>query len=160
MVGIRLKRKMSQNERDLATAVFYETLPWDRIEISNTIGAGNRQYVTPELKYGGGWVMHLGPAMYGGTTITKDSDTFMHELTHVWQSFHNPLKWGYVADSMCQQILLMKGSKAYDYQPGSPWNSYHAEQQAQIVMHWYLGGVREDDVLFPYIRDHIRRGIN
>lgn len=160
MAGIKLKRAITFEEKTFAESVFENTLPWDKIIISNTIGAGNRQYVTPELKYGGGWIMHLGPQMYGGATLTYYSHVFIHELTHVWQSYHSPIKWRYAANSMCQQILLMKGAKAYDYEAGFQWNHYNAEQQAQIVMEWYEWGMWEKDERYEYIRDHIRKGVN
>lgn len=160
MVGIKLKRKITEPEKRFAEQVFQNTLPWDKIYISNTIGAGQRQYVTPQARHDGGWIMHLGAAMYAGSTVTTDGYIFVHELTHVWQSYHSPFRWGYAADSMCQQIVLLKGSKAYNYTSGSPWTEYHAEQQAQMIQDWYLGGMSESDDRFQYVRDHIRTGRN
>lgn len=158
MVGIKLKRKMTEDEKIFARQIFENSLPYDDIYVSNTIGAGNRQYVTPEFKHDGGWIMHLGRAMYAGATLTSHRAIFVHELTHVWQSYHSPFRWGYVANSMCQQIVLMKGAKAYDYESGFKWSHYNAEQQAQMVMDWYIWGMWEKDERFEYIRDHIRKG--
>lgn len=160
MAGMKFTRKLNFDERTLAESVFGNTLPWDKIIISNTIGAGKRQYVTPEFRHDGGWIMHLGGVMYAGSTITTDATTFIHELTHVWQSYHSPKRWNFVANSMCHQILLMKGSKAYDYEVGAAWQAYNVEQQAEIVSHWFHFGMDENDSRFPYIRDYIRKGVN
>ncbi len=160
MSGIKLKRKLTLDEKIFAQQVFNNTLPYDDIYVSNTIGAQDRQYVTPELRHDGGWIMHLGRAMYAGATLTSERETFIHELTHVWQSYHSPFRWRYAANSMCQQIVLMKGSKAYDYENGFDWKDYNAEQQAQIVMHWYQLGMSETDARYEYVRDHIRKGEN
>lgn len=160
MTAIKLKRGLNFDERTLAESVFFNTLPWDKIIISNTIGAGKRQYVTPELRHDGGWIMHLGGEMYAGGTTGWYSDVFIHELTHVWQSYHSPKRWNFVANSMCHQILMFKGAKAYDYTTGAAWQAYNVEQQAQIVSHWYNDGMVESDSRFQYIRDNIRKGVN
>lgn len=159
MSGIKLKRKLKSNEIEFAKVVFANSLPYDRIYVSNTIGAGKRQYTTPEGKHDGGWVLHLGAAIYPDAAVYGLS-VFVHELVHVWQSYNSPIRWGYAADSMCQQIVLLKGKRAYDYEVGKNWSEYHAEQQAQLVEDWYVGGLLDGDERFPYIRDHIRRGVN
>lgn len=160
MVGIKLKRKATEPEKQFAESVFANTLPWDKISISNTVGVGNRPYTTPELKYGGGWILHLGSVLYGNV-LGNYQHIFIHELVHVWQSYHNPIKWAYAANSMCQQIVLLKGKKAYNYDLGKDWSDYHAEQQAQIVEDWCtVGKYSQSDDRFRYIRDHIKRGIN
>ena len=45
---------------------------------------------------------------------------------------------------------------AYEYESGKSWNEYNVEQQARIVEHWYVGGMKQDSELYPYVRDHIR----
>ena len=160
MVGIKLKRKISESEQQFANRVFGNTLPFDKIRISNTIGLGNRQYTTPELKYEGGWTLHLGREMYANA-IGNGWNIFIHELVHVWQSYHSPIKWAYAANSMCQQIVLLKFGRAYNYELGKNWGNYHAEQQAQLVEDWCVDGkFSENDDRFPYIRDNIRLGLN
>lgn len=160
MAGLKFTRKMNETERICAERIFGDTLPWDRIIISNTIGLGKRPYTTPELKHKGGWVLHLGSKIFADTR-GDGWLTFIHELTHVWQSYNSSIKWAYAANSVCQQIVLLKFGRAYNYTVGKDWNEYHAEQQAQIVEDWCgVGMYMESDSRFRYIRDHIRRGIH
>ena len=33
---------------------------------------------------------------------------------------------------------------AYEYESGKPQNEYNVEQQARIVEHWYVGGMKQN----------------
>ena len=81
-------------------------------------------------------------------TIT-DSDmaeTFIHEMTHVWQYQHDGTS--YISTSLSDQIVgaIRTGSRnaAYEYQivPGKTFFEYRVEQQAYIVQR-YFGLLRD-----------------
>lgn len=85
----------------------------------------------------------------GGFTIRE---TFIHELTHVWQGF-NFGPWYMLNSLFCQAFML---GFAYDYQPGRDWDDYNAEQQACIVEDWFQNGMSVADPRFPYVQNKIR----
>jgi hypothetical protein len=160
MADQRRKRPITQAEKELAERVFWRTLPLDDIYISNRLGLGGNPYVTPQLKHDGGWIMHMG-TIADFTTLSQESQqSFIHELTHVWQSYHSPYRWGFVANSLCHRFLLLKFGKAYHLQSGKKWREYNVEQQAEIVENWFRLYCLESRWEFEYIRDHIRAGIN
>jgi hypothetical protein len=143
-------RYLTNSEIALAKPVFRDSLPWNRITISPKLGFRDRPYTW-------GRTLNVGPYMYKGLdTATKGPPTFIHELTHVWQYQHRSYSGSYIFDSAAAQAL--HGDDAYQYEPGKPWDSYNAEQQAHIVQDWYVLGLNDDpnDPLFPYIRDVIR----
>jgi hypothetical protein len=108
------------------------------------------------------YTIFVGPQVFGdGADGPRFRDTFIHELTHVWQGYHGVLGWAYMAQSMIAQgyALLTQHDRnvAYRYTPGEPWGSYNVEQQARIVQDWFLEGMKTtDDVRYPYIANHIR----
>lgn len=154
-----MKRLLKKKEIEVAWDVYSDTLPYDKIYISSSIGLGKRQFTTPGLKRNSGWVLHMGSAWYQSAGAEhKDRWIFIHELMHVWQSINAPHKWSYVADSVCQQIVLLKGKHAYDYTIGTPWEQLHAEQQAQLVSDWYQLGQSFDDDRYQYISNYVLKG--
>jgi hypothetical protein len=70
-----------------------------------------------------------------GTYAVGPGQKLVHELTHVWQGHNGGFAWGYVINSVLNQIAY--GSHAYDYLAGGQWNSYDVEPQAHIVEDWY-----------------------
>jgi hypothetical protein len=82
------------------------------------------------------YLVNVGPDAYDhGATYTDDA-SFVHECTHVWQGLHwpgGPFNWNYALDAIFHR------NYNFDYDPSRQWNSYSAEQQAQIVQEWYTG---------------------
>jgi hypothetical protein len=107
--------------------------------------------------------------IYFGAEVFRDGaqtsgtrETFIHELTHVWQGHHSTFSWQYMVNSMLAQgrALIVHGNRgmAYEFTPGQPWNSYNVEQQAYIVEKWFARGMRTDSELYVYIAENIRVG--
>jgi hypothetical protein len=111
------------------------------------------------------YTIYFGPDVFrDGAHQPEVRDTFIHELTHVWQGHHSSFAWAYMIESMVAQghAIITQGNRnrAYDYTPGEPWENYNVEQQALIVQDWYRNGMSTDDPLFTYIANHIRAGRN
>ena len=68
----------------------------------------------------------------------------VHELTHVWQGTNGFYSTAYVLNSVRYQArsFVSQGDHhgAYEYEPGWPFATYNAEQQASIVEDWYVSG--------------------
>lgn len=165
------KRPLTQDEEALARQVFHEQLPYGRIHIANFFLPGNEgvavtvstgtelipiKSLTDFTIYFGAKVFHDGAQTY------ETRETFIHELTHVWQGHHSTFSWEFMVSSMLAQgrALMFHGDrgKAYDFTPGEAWDSYNVEQQANIVERWFARGMNEDDPLYVYIAEHIRAG--
>jgi hypothetical protein len=111
------------------------------------------------------YTIYFGPEVFeGGAEQARFGDTFIHELTHVWQGYHGRLGWGYMVASMFAQghAIVTRGDRdrAYDYEPGAAWRSYNVEQQALLVQDWFRRGMKTDDDRYVYIAGHIRAGRN
>lgn len=155
------RRDLRGDEIIFAKYVFGNSLPYDEIKISNTIGFGKREFTTPALRKKNGIILHLG--VHGFNSAINPLEyrhIFIHELVHAWQSVHWKHRAGFVGDSVCQQVILLKGAKAYDYELGKKWSEYHAEQQASIISDWYYFGGIESDQQFEYVKNNLRPGIN
>jgi hypothetical protein len=124
-----------------------------------------------------GYVMSVGPDMYGDLTATnrsvQDRDaqaTLVHEMTHVWQGKNSRLAMSYVWGSVISQCRgAASGATtdaAYEYHLPMPWRDMNPEQQAKLVEDWFWQD-RESTTpqsaggsgRFEYIRDFVRRGI-
>ena len=164
-------RLLRESEVAFARQVFEEHLPYDRVYLSDRFFPFNEKTETAVTAASlatfipsrslRSYTIFVGPEVYGeGADGPRFRDTFVHELTHVWQGYHGLLGWAYMAQSMLSQgyAVLTRGdrNKAYDYEPGAAWDDYNVEQQALIVQDWYLNGMREDDERFIYIAGHIR----
>lgn len=150
------ERLITQREADQARKIFRETVPYNRVYVSNGLGAQQRVYTIPHPVKLGFYIIHIGPNGYSNAVGGNIEFTFIHELTHVWQGHNNFFPFSYVFNSVWHQAT--EGSGAYNYTPGAAWSSYNVEQQAQIVMHWWQQGGREsdNDPRWRYIRDNIR----
>jgi hypothetical protein len=142
-------RYLTDSEIALAKHVFWDSLPWNKIQVSPRFGLKYRPYTW-------GRIMNVGPYWSKGLDITNGGPpALIHELTHIWQYEHRSYSGSYIFDSFAAQA--MHGDNAYEYQAGSAWDSYNAEQQAHIVQDWYVEeGTDGADQLYPYIRDVIR----
>jgi hypothetical protein len=124
-----------------------------------------------------GYLMSVGPDMYGDLTATdrsnQDNDaqaTLVHEMTHAWQGKNSKLALSYVWGSVISQCKGAASgattSAAYNYRIHAPWKDMNPEQQAKLVEDWFWQD-RESTTpeaaggsgRFEYIRDYVRRGI-
>jgi hypothetical protein len=164
-------RQLRNSEIEFARQVFEEQLPYGKVHIANYYLPGNQgvpvtmasvSSIIPvrSLRH---YTIYFGPEVYEhGADRPETASTFIHELTHVWQGYHGALGWEYMVESMVSQghAVITEGdrNRAYDYEPGEPWDEYNVEQQALLVQHWYRDGMREDDERYFYIAEHIRKG--
>jgi len=107
----------------------------------------------------GAYLVNVGPRHFKSIAPSL----LVHELTHVWQGRNGAFAMSYVINSAFHQCRGAAGpaagrGAAYVYAPGRPWRTYNAEQQANIVEDWYMGGMPESGDLWPYIRTNIRNG--
>lgn len=151
-------RSLMQWEKSMALHVFQNTVPYDKVMISDGIGAGGRPYTVPDIGSPGKYIIHMGPQAVPGVDALKLSmehkATLIHELTHVWQGHNGGI--GYVLGSLWSQAKHQ--NMAYWYSPvqWKDWGDYNVEQQAQIVEDWFKNGSHDRDPRWRYIRDNIR----
>ncbi|HEX8688156.1 MAG TPA: hypothetical protein VF654_16710, partial [Pyrinomonadaceae bacterium] len=163
-------RPLKGSEVELARQVFEDNLPYDKVHLSNrffpfnegtAVTAASPLTFIP-VRTLRSYTIFVGPDVHrDGADGPLFRDTFIHELTHVWQGYHGLLGWAYMAQSMLAQgyAILTERSrhKAYTYEAGAPWESYNVEQQASIVQGWFRDGMRtEGDKRYAYIVNHIR----
>jgi hypothetical protein len=161
------ERNLSRGEIALAAQVFWTTLPYRDIFLAPYLGIGEREYT---LNYSGGggrpphYKIFVGLTGFRGMDLTYHGrHTLIHELMHVWQSRNsNVPTWVILNSGACQVREWLQGdpygTACYAVQPGEPWDSYNAEQQATLIEQWYLAGMPDHGVLYPYVRDVIRKG--
>ena len=174
-------RLLTNGEILLAKMVFHTTLPYNIITISDAIGLGNRAFTIPMFNEGQAAASTIGtlllgplaapfvlmrPSSYlinfGGSGFANgisgaNVPTFIHELTHVWQSFNQTVPSAYIFNSLWHQTI--SGGAAYSYSPGQAWRNYNVEQQASIVEDWFSkDGMRPTSPRFTYIQNNIRAG--
>ena len=162
-------RSLSTREKNLAKSVFRNTINYDMVKITNTLGAGERPWTTntPPM-----YMINVGKD-YSSLTANDDRKRLLiHELAHVWQGQHLV---PFMLNSFAHQTLsaINNGgdtAPAYSYRVGKPWKKYNVEQQASIVAHWFTpanicfkngpcgGGMKTSDSRYRYIRDNIRKG--
>lgn len=154
-------RKLSPEERRQAIRVFENTIPYDKVALTGTSGVADRPFTTPNPWPWDweAWDINFGTKEIWDKKIAKFGvkyywETLIHELAHVWQGHNSAFAAGYIFNSLWHQAV---DKDAYAYTPGKPWGDYNVEQQAHLVEDWYSRGCLQTDVLFPYIRDHIRK---
>jgi hypothetical protein len=166
-------RLLKESEIEFARQVFEDQLPYEKVHLASYYLPGNDgvpvtlasvSSIIPVASLRN-YTIYFGPEVFEhGADRPGIRDTFIHELTHVWQGFHSSLGWEYMVNSMIAQghAILTQGDRdrAYDYKSGKPWKKYNVEQQALIVQQWFSDGMREDDERFTYIARHIRKGKN
>ncbi len=166
-------RLLKKSEIEFARQVFEDQLPYGKIHLASYYLPGNDGVPVTLASVSSiipvstlrNYIIYFGPEVFNdGADRAGVGDTFIHELTHVWQGFHSSLGWEYMVNSMIAQghAILTQGDRnhAYDYKPGKVWKEYNVEQQALLVQDWFKNGMKEDDERFTYIAKHIRKGRN
>lgn len=169
MRRVRNVRHLADGEKRIGMQVFKQTIPYDKILISDGLGGGDRPFTVPtnmplsvlfNVK-GGKYVIHAGENGFYGLSsdrIPEDRYLLIHELTHIWQGEHSPNHtWAYVLEALDEQIYFDDPYK-YDINDLKDWDDWRIEQQASIVEDWYKGGMKSkesEDLRFYYIKRHI-----
>ncbi len=173
-------RKMNLAEYEIVTRVMGDTLPYRiRILITNGAGVDGRAFTIPTSListvlgmpatgfFGGVALGYLASAINLAYLINVGDDydklsgtnqrLLVHETMHVWQGKNSTFALSYVYNSIYNQCVA---GNAYDYKSkiGDSWDTFNVEQQASIVDTWFDNGEKESDALFPYIKDHVRKG--
>jgi hypothetical protein len=172
-------RRLNEEEVALATRVFGDTLPVERILLTNLSGIGGTEFTVPNVdgeilvNFGNGFddpPRHFQP----GRGYTQPGQLLIHELTHAWQIAHGgkPPKYFWRA-----ALAKLQGKSAYRYgPPGPPFEEFGLESQATLVEEWFTGtqvratmpilsrksppvGEQQDDPYFGYIENNIRMGL-
>jgi hypothetical protein len=172
------QRPLTPQEINFAKSkVFGDTIPWDRILLTNLSGLRGTAFTMPFI--GGKIYVNLASNdAYNDPTNFKTGpdraypnpgQLFIHELTHAWQTEHAPFLPTFMCKAVVAQTHNTLGDDPYVYGPPGPvWSGFGPEQQAAIVDQWF-GGTRvpaaptraaqdPHDPYFPYIRDNIRTG--
>jgi len=163
-------RLLKESEVEFARQVFEDRLPYGRVYLSDRFFPFNEGTAVTVASVASfvpvrtmrSYTIFVGPEVYAeGADGPGFRDTFIHELTHVWQGYHGVLGWAYMVQSMLAQgyAILTQHNRhvAYRYKPGEPWGSYNVEQQARIVQDWFQDGMKTDgDERYSYIVKHIR----
>ena len=141
-------RELSQEEYDWANAqVFSGGLPpRDKLELTDTIGAGNRAFTFPRAD--GKITVNMGPSAFSDPRLymgeSPPGRTFIHELVHACQIYHSPLDISFLADAFSSKLCQVFGDDPYLYGPAPlDYKSLDIEGQAQIVSDWFAGGTRK-----------------
>ena len=161
-------RSLSTTEKNLAKSVFQNTINYDMVKITDTLGAGGRPWSTntPPM-----YMINVGSDYSSLTANDERKLLLIHEMTHVWQGQHLV---PFMINSAAHQSLsaIHNGgdvASAYSYTVGKSWGKYNVEQQASIVEHWFMpanlcfengpcgGGMKTTDSRYRYIRDNIRK---
>ena len=174
-------RPMTPDEHHFAARVFGNTLPVDRIRLTNLLGIGRRPFTVPTV--GDTILVNLGegfrdPIGYAGLGDPDNparqtpGQLFIHELAHAWQIDTETFLPGLMCEAVSTQSTTLGGNMAgYRYgAPGQNLSDFNPEQRASIVDDWFAGSgdrqkdldPREESDLNPYwryIRDNIRRRI-
>lgn len=178
-------RALKTSELRLAQQVFGDTIPFDKVLITNLKKEGGHYFTIPSLF--DTILVNIGETYYSdastwadttrGSDYSQPGSVFIHELVHAWQ----------IARSSFTPGLACEVSHEYDYHPDDgaegvdreskrllyrgwadrDWRSYSLEQQAHIVDDWY-GANHADlnsekaisDPAFRFIRDNIRAARN
>src|SRR6516162_8913464 len=123
-------RRLTQAEIDFAGSVFCDTLPIDRIMLTDLTGLGGRRFTFPNVD--GDILVNLGtaysdPMHYTKVNHSTQGQLLIHELVHTWQIANSWFVPGWVCEGVGAQ---MQGSSAYQYgSAGPPYSSFNIEAQ-------------------------------
>lgn len=176
-------RLLTYNEILWAKSVFENSLPYEDIYIADYYLPGNegtpvchmKKTHDKDSKMHRDYTIYWGPKVYnnGADNVDLSLDTFIHELTHVWQG-HNegPGVYNYMIRSLASQgwaiLTHLDRNQAYQYDSKNylKWSEYNPEQQGNIVRDWFSrwsqranrGNSSITDPRFVYIDKVIRPG--
>jgi hypothetical protein len=129
-------RTISAAEYHFALSVFQrEFPPRDEITITNFTGLKGAYYVRPTID--GHIRINMGNLYDQLLANDANKAMFVHELTHAWQIEHYGLVW-YGHQAFDNQVLP-GNPYPYDCDERKTLSDYNAEQQGDIVKHYFQG---------------------
>lgn len=136
-------RPLNDAEIRFARQVYGNSMPYDKVLITNLAGLGGRAFTAPGIdgktycNLGNGYDNPLGP---GGNSYPKPGQLLIHELAHAWQIAHAGFLPALMCSGMVNQAQYTMGDNVYQYGPAGPdWSAFNAEQQGAIVDQWFGG---------------------
>jgi hypothetical protein len=151
----RRTRPLTREEYEWAQReVFGGSLPpRQRIVLTDTAGVDGRAFTFPQPD--GSITVNLGPEAYA-EPLARPA-LLLHELTHVWQIAHQPVRTVWVVAAVAAQAADLLTHRAYEVPAADrPFARFNPEQQAMIVERWWSGGRDETDPYFRYVEGNIR----
>ncbi len=165
-------RTLNPNEIALATLVFENTIPLDRVRLTN-LNLTGRAFTAPGadgliyINVGGG--PYADASRYSNSSYTVSGQLLVHELTHAWQIVNSSFLPGVVCRGIVTQFNKQLGEDVYNVAPAGPkWGDFGLEAQGALVDQWFARNYPKypalppppvpdpNDVYFRYIRDNIR----
>lgn len=135
-------RRLRPEEIEFARQVFKDSIPYERVVLTNLSGIGTAEFTIPHIdntilvNMGVGFtnpLKHINPNIVGHQIAGQ---VFIHEMTHAWQIAHNP------TIKLFQDVIdaKLQGDAAYMYgPPDQGWDQFGLEQQGSIVDDWFAG---------------------
>ena len=134
-------RPLREDEIAIGKSVFGDTVPFDKVMVTNLTGVGGRAFTIPGtdgmtyINVGSDYDNLIGAI---SKSYPMAGQLLSHELTHAWQIAHATFLPGLLCSMVINQERNTFGDSVYKYEgPGPDWGSYNAEQQASIVDDWF-----------------------
>jgi hypothetical protein len=124
-------RGLARGELELAAEAFGTAIDLDRVRFLAAPRPFTRAFV-PGRWFGRDWIVWPDsslPADFGEAPLYRQ-ETFVHELTHVWQAQHG-------VNLLTGKIRAGDKPSSYEYPTGMDceWGQLNIEQQAMVVQH-------------------------
>ena len=173
VLGSQIKvRPLSSAEQSVARSVFGDTLPFERIYITNLGNPTNpdRAFTAPQPD--GSILINVGNRLNAMLDSAENRKMLIHELVHAWQVTYKWFPPEIIGEAAVNDIII--GSAAYDFGADKaswkPWKELNIEAQASAVACWYelfsdpiLGldsELARRSIFYDYVANHIRIGQN
>ena len=153
----------------MARKVFGNTVPYDKVILTNLGGLSNRAFTAPGVD--GKIYCNLGHAYSNPLgsyppPYPAASQLLIYELTHAWQIAHATFLPGFMCSAIINQADYSFGDDVYRYGSAGPgWSSFNLEQQGAIVDQWFAGNgnqtrygagnATDNNPYYLYIHDNI-----
>src|SRR5262252_5800932 len=103
-------RELTDGEQAEARRVFIASISLSRVEVSDSLGLGDRPWTSVGLwKY----TLNVGPNAYDNLLAAPNlKELLIHELTHVWQGQNGTFGFGYMLNSLgaqCKSFVATGG---------------------------------------------------
>lgn len=145
-------RLLTSTEISQAKSVFADSLPYGNIYLANGYLPANQGVAVAVMSYSGGgnsiepamdtsrtqnFAIYWGEDIYtrGADVVGNSMDTFIHELTHVWQGYNERevVIFNYMIRALAAQSWAVAThfdrNQAYEYDPNNylKWSEYNPE---------------------------------